>query len=725
MQFTNWFLAASSLVALAPPAFAQGSLADRFPADAIFYVEGDTRRLVDGALSLDLVKLLDEAQVQEFLKPLAAQLPGPVSTQGLRSMVDTIPWRQFVDGRVEIAMRGVHVDVNGQGFDFSATQPLTARALNRLAGVFSTMAGQEGDGQGLNVSMSLDMVAHVDGGEQTAGLIETALGHLRNHGPGAATQESCQIAGRNATRYTLSMGGNVHQVAYLVRDGNSFWLAGSAATLERCLKGGAPQDSLARSRVFQDFKQQVSSGDPALLAYVNVANAARIFDRLIAPIVKEELDLFGISSIEAFGMASTFVEGGVRDSIALTFNGPPTGFVSLLDCTDGGFDLLKRAPAETGFYLGARIDAEAFVDKLVKVSEELFPGSSRALEAALAQASAMSGMDVRSELLAAFGDEIGVYLTAPGAGSLLPSGMVMIEVGDREQFEKLITCGLREAQQQGIEASAIKSLPEGTSGWAITIPEAPFQPAIALTKDHFLVARDVLSLKASLKESSRAPASTIADNANLQHVLKGLTGAPNTKGLSLLAFVDLQKLVEFGYQFTPMLASNLQNSGLALDFSELPETEVIARHFSGIGVAGRSDTKGLVLSFFTPTGLFTGGMLAAPWVILASQPPAPVMYTEFGGDEEDGEEIASEVVPPPSKPAPAGRVRSLADLFASIEKATGATIDFPAELGDVQVSYTPRTGDLSTMLSELSSLAGFSFEVREVDGDTLVVVSEG
>ena len=76
----------------------------------------------------------------------------------------------------------------------------------------------------------------------------------------------------------------------------------------------------------------------------------------------------------------------MRDSIALTYGGPPTGLVSLLDCTDGGFDFLRVAPAETGFYFGLRLDAEKFLDKLTAVAEDLFPGTARTIERGLAQA---------------------------------------------------------------------------------------------------------------------------------------------------------------------------------------------------------------------------------------------------------------------------------------------------------------------------------------------------
>ena len=718
MRLVNRVFVPSLLLLAVPTGHAQESLAERFPADAILYVEADSRRLMEGTLALDLVKLLDEEQVQQFLEPVKGELPVELSTRGLRAMIDSVPWRRFVDGRVEIAVRGFRIDVDGQAFEISPSKPIDARQVNRLIALAGSYADDRGPGP--DVRMTADAVVRIDAGDGFEAWFDEMLRHLEQAGLRKVV-EGARIGGRDATRISIRIGGDEApmQSFHVVRDGRRWWIGGSPATLERCLKGGA-QESLAGSRAFQNFRKQVSSVDPALLAYVNVANAARILERLVPPIVKEELDLFGISSIEALGVASTFVEGGVRDSLAITFAAPPAGLVSLLQCTEGGFRFLKKAPVETGLYLGARVDPEGFVDKLAKVLEELFPGSSGPLESGMAEASRELGMDLRQELLPAFGDEVGVYLTSPGAGSILPEGMVMLAVGDREQFEKLLARGLEVAGAQGVQATAIKSLPEGCKGWSIASPDFPLQPAIAVTNDFCCVAPNVIALKKSLKEMQGGLAQCAADNVNVGRVLRGLTGAPNANGLSLLAFIDLQKLVEFGYQFAPM--APLQQWGLPLDLAQMPETEVVARHFSGIGVAGRSDTHGLSLSFFSPTGLLSGNAVALP--LLLHRAEASVVRARAPTRARPAPEPAAE---PAQAPRTSGstKTRSLADLFANIEKATGATIDFPASLGETEVAYTPRSGNLETILAELGRIAGFTFELRDVDGEKLVVVSGG
>ncbi len=708
--FAAWMV----VFATAPAVAAQDSLADRYPADAILYVSIDTNRLVNGAMNLDLVKLVDEVSIQEFLKPLAREADIEVSTHGLRALLDAVPWRQFVDGRIEIAARGIQVQCGDTTIDLSPSHPLDAKTLNRMGQIVDAL---QSGGPGA-VSMSVDIVASVDAGDGFGAWFEGMLKNVGQAGAAAHT-EACRVGGRDATRISFSLDHDAPmQVAYFLRDGKRWWFAGSSATLEGCLAGHG-QQTLAHNAQFQKSRALVSSGDSAVMAYLNVANVARMFERFVPPIVKEELDLFGISSIESVGVASSFVEGGVRDSIALSYNAPPTGLVSLLDCVDGGFDYLKVAPAETGFYLGARIDPETFVDKLLAVSEQIAPGSAGGLERALGQADRQLGMSVREELLPAFGDEIGIFLTPPGAGGMLPDGMAMLEIGDHEQFCKLVAKLREHLGLLGMQPTDAKGLPEGVTGFTITPPNSPVQPAFAVTKNALCVAPNVVSLKKALRAMNGGLATCATDNPSLKHVLTGLTGKPSADGLSLLAFVDLAQLVSLGYQFLPMVAGPIQEqTGGKLDLAALPEADVITSHFSGIGIAGRSDQHGLELSIFTPFG-----------VLPAMAAAAAIHHLRSGGMAMlHGRGQPDHAVPAPvpaESVAAGGRTKSLADLFSNLEKATGATISFPDDLAEVQVGYSARSGDLATILDDLARLVGFRYEMHKIDGETFVEVSSG
>jgi hypothetical protein len=432
----------------------------------------------------------------------------------------------------------------------------------------------------------------------------------------------------------------------------------------------------------------------------------------------------------------------VRDTFAVAYNSKPTGLLSLLDCCDGGFSFLKVAPVETGLYFGARVDLEAFVDKFAKVSEELFPGCGAAFEKGLGQANREIGMDLRQELLAALGNEIGVYLTSPGGGAMIPDGLVMVKIGDRQQFEKLLARGIDEATRSGqVSFSEMKGLPEGAKGWTATIDQAPVQPAFAVTNDTFCIAKDPLALKKALRDLQGGAKSCAADNENLQRGLSGAVGARTADRLSLLLFGDLRRAVEIGYGFVPMVAGEMKRAtGGKLDPAALPDAEVISRHFSSIVVAGRSDEHGLMLSAFTPCGipaLMVGAGLAARHHMqermaadvtaseIAPQKPAPRSGRRASAGKETAREPKVETPSATTTPkeSKGAKTRSLADLFSGIEKATGATIDFPETLGQKQVAFTPRSGDLETILKDLSAVAGFKFEVKEVDGEKLVIVT--
>lgn len=700
-----------------PPPAPGDALADRVGADALFYASLDTGRMVDGMTALGLVTLLDEPQVQEFLRPLAGDLPCEISTGGLRQLIDSVPWREYVSGRVEIAVRGIEVELGGQRIELSASQPFDARALNKLGGLAQLAHG----GSMAGASFSLDAVASIDAGPRFEQWFDGMVGHLRQAGLDAEG-ERCRVGGHEAQRLRVRFDDDAPSTSlWFAGEGSRWWFSGSAAALERCL---APRgDSLAQSAPFRRWQAQVTQGTPALQTYVNVAHIGRIFERLVPPIVKEELDLLGLSSIESLGVATTFVDGGVRDSLAISWSEASKGLLSLLDCVEGGFDFLKAAPAETGLFVGLRVAPEALLDKLLAVSEQIAPGSSHGLELALNEIEGQVGMDVQSELLAAFGDEIGLYLTPPGAGGMLPDGMLQLEIGDREQFDKLLGMARGLFEQQGLAVSDARGLPEGWSGFTVVPEGAPIQPIVAISGDALCIAPNVLALKSALKARESGRSGSALDNARLQRVLTALTGKPNADGLSLLAFVDLERLVSIGYQFVPMAAGALQEgSGGRLDPAALPESEIVASHFSGLGIAGSSDRRGLSLSFFTPTGLLPTFAAAAAWsmpMMVHQQPPQERMAEPVVVARE-----AEPAAQPATEPA-RGSGKTLAQLFANLEKATGATIDFPESLASIVIDYKARSGDLETILAELSAQVGFHYEVREVDGAPLVVISAG
>ncbi len=577
-------------------------LADRVPADAIFYASIDGKRLMDGTCSLDLVSLLEEPEVQEFLAPLTQEAPF-LATGGLRQLLAQLPTHQFVDGSLEIALRGLRVQLDGDSYDISASNPISARLLNRFGGMAGAMAALENGGSGIppNVKFAVDFVIGVDAGSGLEHVFQQMIQEAgMEHG-------SHRIAGRQADRFTLRVPDvpTIQTNLYRVQDGDRWWIGGHPDTLAQCIGRGSAQ-SLADSKAFKNFMGSVASEDPSILVYVNAANACRIFEKFIPPIVMEEMELAGLTSVESLGFASSFVNGGVRDSIAVSYGDKPKGLLSLLDCSDQRFDFIRHAPAETGLYVGANVDAEGMLHELLTAVGDLFPGSEAGIEQGLIELEKETGVDFRHEVLPAFGSELGIYLTAPGGSmGLLPEGMVMIEVGDRTKFEKLLEMGMAVARNEGIQFTQIKSMPGNFHGYNMMIPGAPVQPALAVGDDYLALAMNALSLRTSLRAMEEGKRqNSVVSNESFRKVMEGLDCNKDSSGLSFLAFADLRSAVRTGYQFLPMAAAAIsaETDGM-LDLGLMPGADVVAKHFSGIGIAGRSDHAGMSFSIFSPTGL--------------------------------------------------------------------------------------------------------------------------
>jgi hypothetical protein len=206
--------------------------------------------------------------------------------------------------------------------------------------------------------------------------------------------------------------------------------------------------------------------------------------------------------------------------------------------------------------------------------------------------------------------------------------------------------------------------------------------------------------------------STIRTNPSFSAVMEGLSGSQEPGDLSLLVFADLRGSLEVAYQFLPMAAAAIaaQTDGM-LDLALMPESATVTRHFSGLGIAGRSDPHGLCLDLFSPVGCPSLALLGAAVEGYAHRQPAAARRTP---------PVAS--APPTVTPA-TGRGKTLEKWFANIELATGATIQYPEKISEQLVEFTPPSGDLREMMAGLAAAAGFAFELRNMDGEWLVVVT--
>ena len=67
----------------------------------------------------------------------------------------------------------------------------------------------------------------------------------------------------------------------------------------------------------------------------------------VAPIIMQEAEILGLTSVRGYGMAISMSHGGVRESSAFVFDGRPRGLFSLLDAMPGGLQTDDIAPGST------------------------------------------------------------------------------------------------------------------------------------------------------------------------------------------------------------------------------------------------------------------------------------------------------------------------------------------------------------------------------------------
>lgn len=692
-------------------------LADRVPADTFLYFSLDSQRLIDGTTQLDLVSLLSEPEVQEFLSPVAEQAPF-LRPGAIRAMLEKNPARQFIQGKVEIAVRGVSLKVGQESYEISPSSPINARLVNHCIGMgMGIWNAAENGGILPEISVGVDFVMALEAGPGFPQAMDEVLQELGRELGGVVERTRTQLKGVSVERVSFPMpdlpSGSMD--LYVHQDGGRWLISGNPTTMADAV-AGKPKHALSGSERFRKFRQQVTAGPPTFLAYLNISGIASMFEKLVPPILMEELQYFGLDAIESAGFASSFTEGGVRDTFALTYSHAPQGFLRLLQCEDGGLTLMRRSPSETGLYIGAKVAHGTAIDRFEEVIEQLFPGSKSAFRTGLQEVRAELGMDLRDGLLPAFGTEVGIYLTAPGSGGMLiPEGMLMVELGERKLFDRLLEQGMTAAQEQGgLKFTQLTSVPAGYTAFSVRIPDVPIQPAFAVSDEYFTVAASPQTLKQALRKLEADDfGSGLYGSPVFQQVVRGLTGSDQPSALDLLVFADLRTAVEVGYQFLPLAASALSAEfDNQLDLALMPEAKVVSRHFSGLAIGARSDDHGLSLSLFTPMGLpslMGAGMTAA---MLEAQPsrPAPSTSTRLSAQSRDAAPTAT-AAPSPARDSAFLGVNLASTSDGSHGVAVSSVIaDTPAAQSGVQDGDVIRAingHDLASVEDLQALLAGF------------------
>lgn len=610
------------------------------PAETAFYVAADARMLLDGANSLGLANLLREPEMRAFLEPLYQQMPELSPDDPIGSLAKLAPIADYVGGRVALGFSGVTLESDVLGLDeplqirLSPDSPLSARSILAL------IPPPDGADQDVPFDrISFDFLAQVEAGPKLHDHVSEFLAHPpENFEVGSTTLNGHAV---KVLTFDIQIDHSaVETTIFAELTGNRWLLGGDPKTFAAAL-GGGPPASLGDEAGFQGVRSRVCDGGGIAFAYLDVAKANRVLKHFLAPIAQEFASLLGLDSIRGIGFGMSAVEGSIRESFTLAFDGKRSGLLSLLEAFDGGISGLGDAPAGTAGYIGLRFDPKVAYDRACKLVDELYPRGAPQVHAMLDQVE-VGGLKLVDDIIPAFGGEISIAVTPKN--SIIPDVVLTVELRDPGKFGKVLESLQSLASREAGIAIQPFPLADGGEGFSVKVPDAHVQPCFALRGNKLYGAITGPLLKQYLsKHVGSAQRQTLAGSSPVMaRILKGLNGN-HPERLMFLAYGDLFTAAPIGYELlTPALPGLLDEAGLPLDAAMLPATETIQQHLTGVAFGISSDAHGISFDVFSPTGLATVGA-AAGFIAHRQQAAAlrafemqnPREMEEDEGDDED------------------------------------------------------------------------------------------
>ena len=613
-----------SAIVLTMPATAQqqGAPSTHMPADVFEYLELDAGALDRGIHQLDLVRMLEDPNFQEFFLPLFNQI-GADPNQPVDSLLAHAPIDQFLAGHAAVGLRGLRFwveqpDGTSTRVEISPNSPITARAILDVVGLFASYGmdaetGQPWNLEELKYELGLDLVAVLEPGPA---LIQHVEQVLANPMPPIVDVHQDEIAGRNVTHLSLNVEQTFGIVSDIYLDMNSpTWLIATSLESFEAAANVTPQNSLAGSANFQKVHQRMTSGDPVLFGYADFGLEVDLVKNFLPPIYTELADIIGLSTMQGCGMALSMTEGGIHESFGLVLDGETKGAFRLLDAFPGGIDMAHKAPAGAMSLMAVKFDAALMYQRMIELMESLAPGTGRRADV-LAQAQvATMGFSLHEELLGAFGDEAAVVVFPPMGMMAIPDWLVSVDVRNADAANRLIGMMKEIAAAEGAPISFTDlELSEGVAGQAIRIEGAPILPVMAIHDGRMIMgSRKDLVAEAALSWGSDG--NTMANSAVYQRTMRGLANG-KTDNIAMLAYLDSTQVAPLITMTIPMWPQGM------VDPVAAPDAEELSEYMGGIALAIRNDGDGITFDSFSPVGFLIPGMVAGATVPRATHTAA-------------------------------------------------------------------------------------------------------
>lgn len=376
-------------------------------------------------------------------------------------------------------------------------------------------------------------------------------------------------------------------------------------------KPGAPPQWL------NDLTKELAVDRPSMLIHFNAQSLLKTLQPVINdPMAAKVFEATGLSKLKHVSSLAGLDKTGMQFNTVLVTDGAPTGVFNLCPDKPLTIDSFRRIPATASNAMVVRFDLAHAFEQVLKIIEQVDPNDKQQFEDRLAKLEPQLGFSVKSDLLAALGDEWTLYSSSSEGGVAFVPGIVLTaNVRDHAKLSKaydtLILAAKGALAQVGPQApfSIQDFSSRGEKGYRIQFNGVPIpvSPTWVLTKEQFVIG---LTPQLVISHLASAGKASLADNAALK---AGFQWNPKP---SLVSFTDpkanLQMVYALVNTFSPVLSGQLKQQGIEFNLPPLPPLSDLEPHLAPtVTTLGRTPNGWRMESH----GVLPGGIEAGPVVV--------------------------------------------------------------------------------------------------------------
>ncbi|MBN2491685.1 MAG: DUF3352 domain-containing protein [Planctomycetes bacterium] len=335
------------------------------------------------------------------------------------------------------------------------------------------------------------------------------------------------------------------------------------------------------------FRRARAKAEPGALveAFLNMASLAQRFRGLLPDEWLGAVHDLGLDGLEAVYYASAVHDGDSLDTFYLDAPAPCRGLLAA-GASSWSEAALRRVPRSAVAVVALRLDLGRCHDLLWQAATTLLPPRATGrLERGRARLEGTLGLEIRQDLLAAFGDEGVLYCELPRNG-FIPGVVMMWEVRDRANAARVL--------EALFDAAGIRSREVSFGENPVRVVELPggsLRPVLGFVGDRLVVALFPAGLRDAIRQHAE-PGESVLDNPSFAHALGGLPW----KNGSFVAFLDVKRLAAVVYNlvetFLPAASADVH---FPFDPALVPGADVVLRHINGWAKVISHEEDGIVL----------------------------------------------------------------------------------------------------------------------------------